>query len=67
MDVQNQLIADYCCLDCMDNCHPMCTFLAYSNLTVKNLAMMDIDKINYELIEALMEWFLEADHQVRSH
>ncbi|KAJ9592058.1 hypothetical protein L9F63_001397, partial [Diploptera punctata] len=34
----------------------------YSKLTCKNLYLMDPDKINYDLIEAVIMWFLAGDH-----
>lgn len=34
----------------------------YSKLTCKNLYLMDPEKINYDLIEAVIMWFVAGDH-----
>ena len=36
----------------------------YKKSTIKVLATMDQEKINYELIEALLEWIVYGDHEV---
>lgn len=37
----------------------------YKKSTCKALSMMDLDKINYDLILELLEWIVDGDHQVR--
>lgn len=37
----------------------------YMKSTCKALSMMDLDKINYDLILELLEWIVDGDHQVR--
>ena len=40
-------------------------FLAgYKKSTLKTLAMLDVEKICPDLIEALIEWIVQADHEV---
>lgn len=42
-----------------------CYVAEYKKSTCKALSMMDLDKINYDLILELMEWIVDGEHQVR--
>lgn len=37
-------------------------FLGYSKSTCKSIYLMDLEKINYELIESVLLWIVEGDH-----
>ena len=39
----------------------------YKQSTIKNLSMMDHEKINNDLIEAVLEWIVDGQHQVLLH
>ena len=36
----------------------------YKKSTLKTLAMLDVEKICSDLIERLIEWIVQADHEV---
>ncbi|XP_064411237.1 putative ATP-dependent RNA helicase DHX57 [Latimeria chalumnae] len=37
-------------------------YKGFSKLVIKTLAVMDLEKINLDLVEALLEWIVEGDH-----
>lgn len=49
----------------MNQIHNYHNVSEYKKSTCKALSMMDLDKINYDLILELMEWIVEGEHQVR--
>lgn len=49
----------------MNQIHNYCNLAEYKKSTCKALSMMDLDKINYDLILELMEWIVDGEHQVR--
>ena len=38
----------------------------YSKQTIRTLALMDLEKINYDLVLELLEWIVTGDHEVRN-
>ncbi|XP_071961739.1 putative ATP-dependent RNA helicase DHX57 [Antedon mediterranea] len=38
-------------------------YAEHSNSTIKSLSILDHDKINYDLIEELIAWIVEGDHE----
>ena len=36
----------------------------YKKLTCKTMSIMDLDKINFDLIVELLEWIVDGEHQV---
>lgn len=49
----------------MNQIHNYHNVSEYKKSTCKALSMMDLDKINYDLILELMEWIVDGEHQVR--
>lgn len=40
----------------------MCSCTGWPTWVIKALAVMDCEKINYDLIEFLLEWIVEGEH-----
>ena len=40
--------------------------VGYQKTTVKQLAILNHEKVNFDLIEQLIEWICTADHEVSS-
>lgn len=49
----------------MNQIHNYCNLAEYKKSTCKALSMMDLDKINYDLILELLEWIVDGEHRVR--
>lgn len=49
----------------MNQIHNYHNVSEYKKSTCKALSMMDLDKINYDLILELLEWIVDGEHQVR--
>lgn len=49
----------------MNQIHNYHNISEYKKSTCKALSMMDLDKINYDLILELLEWIVDGEHQVR--
>ena len=59
-------------------CRALCTLPLYDTVscfdltecskgTIGTLALMDLEKINYDLVLELLEWIVTGDHEVRNY